>query len=110
MTSSPRWEELATGDQDPVVGSRSSLEFLIHGVGNRDRRGAESELGSAMRGRMASPMAWRLYPGRDGGVIPVMTWSPRKLKSVSGHGLRKILGRQMGFERSLAGQSMWTDR
>lgn len=90
-------------------GTKTGMEFRIHGLNEGSRGGSYSDraqMGRA-RPRLASPMMWRLFRAKDGGWIPVMTWSPTDgvtripLKS----DMYKYLKGTLGFDFSLANKT-----
>ena len=87
--------------------SPRGMEWFMHGWPwlNRSNRPQEKDQMGHVRGRLASPMMWRIFPC-TGGYIPVMTWSPRagvtRISPRAGM-YDDYLNGMLGFSKSLAG-------
>jgi len=87
-------------------GTVDGMEHRLHGR-DPDRRGtAKKEMGSALGERLASPMAWRVFPACGGGYFPVLTWSPVEHTEVDPRSAMHTYLSDLGFTTSLTGRSL----
>ncbi len=114
LRSKAGWFQLQTinqvfvGKPQPLAfdGLPGHMEDLLHGLNAAGRtRTEQNELGGVGAARLASPMMWRVFQLADGTHVPVMTWSPHDVTTVSGP-TAAHLSAKLGFGVSLGGQPL----